>query len=60
MKRLLTYLLCALFALSCTKPAPQTPPPAAPEREDENGLAMATLSVINMRENPDYAAERRP
>lgn len=57
MKRLLTYLLCALFALSCTKPAPQTPPPAAPEREDENGLAMATLSVINMRENPDYAAE---
>ena len=57
MKRILTFVFCVLFALSCTKPAPQPTEPQQPEREDENGLALATLSVINMRENPDYAAE---
>ena len=58
MKRFFTYLLCALLALSCATPdkkASDTTP--QPEREDENGLALAALSVINMREDPDYAAE---
>ena len=57
MKRLLTCLLCALFVLSCTKPAQPEPQPSQPEREDENGLAFAALSVINMREEPSYPAE---
>ncbi|MBQ1680250.1 MAG: SH3 domain-containing protein, partial [Bacteroidales bacterium] len=57
MKRLLIYLLCAVFALSCSKPAQPAPEPQQPEREDENGLAFAALSVINMREEPSYPAE---
>ena len=57
MKRLLIYLFYALFALSCSKPAQPAPEPLQPEREDENGLAFAALSVINMREEPSYPAE---
>ena len=57
MKRLLIYLFCALFAISCSKPAQPAPEPQQPEREDENGLAFAALSVINMREEPSYPAE---
>ena len=57
MKRTLTFLFCVLIALSCTKTPTGPADPQQPEREDENGLAMAALSVINMRENPDYAAE---
>jgi len=57
MNRILTCLLCALLALSCTKSTQQPTEPQQPEREDENGLALASLSVINMREDPDYAAE---
>ncbi len=53
MKRIFTYLLCTLLALSCAK---QVESPQ-PQPEDENGLAFAALSVINMREKPDYAAE---
>ena len=59
MKRSLICALCALLAFACTAPekkAPETTPPPQ-EREDENGLAFASLSVINMREKPDYAAE---
>ena len=58
MKRILTCALTALLVLGCTsqqnKPGEK---PEPPQREDENGLALASLSVINMREDPDYAAE---
>ena len=59
MKRLLVFALCTLLAFACTAPEKkQTPQPQQePERVDENGLALASLSVINMREDPDYAAE---
>ncbi len=58
MKHFYTYFICLLLALSCGAPDknPQDTTPKS-EPEDENGLAMATLSVINMREKPDYAAE---
>ena len=55
MKRFFTFFLSALLALSCA--SPEKKPTENPQPEDENGLAMAALSVINMRENPDYAAE---
>ena len=58
MKRILTYLLSAVLALSCTAPNNQIEEQKEQaERVDENGLALASLSVINMREDPDYAAE---
>ena len=57
MKRLLTYAVAALLALACTTPAQQQPQSPQPEPEDENGLAFAALSVINMREEPEYSAE---
>ena len=62
MKRTLTYALLALLAplaLACTttEKKPSAEPQSEPERVDENGLALASLSVINMREDPDYAAE---
>ena len=57
MKRLLTCLLCATLILGCGGPEKKVQDTAPQEREDENGLAFAALSVINMRENPDYAAE---
>ena len=57
MKRLLTCLLCATLILGCAGPEKKVQDAAPQEREDENGLAFAALSVINMRENPDYAAE---
>ena len=59
MKRVFAYVLLALLALGCTASEKKQPeqPQEQPERVDENGLALASLSVINMRENPDYAAE---
>ena len=58
MKRFFTYLLGALLILGCASPEKKVSDPTPqPEREDENGLAFAALSVINMREDPDYAAE---
>ena len=58
MKRFFTYLLGALLILGCASPEKKVSDPSPqPEREDENGLAFAALSVINMREDPDYAAE---
>lgn len=57
MKRFLTCLLCAVMALGCTKEGTPQAPEAPAEPVDENGLAFAALSVINMREKPDYAAE---
>ena len=57
MKRFFSFLTCALLVLSCTTTGPKQPENPQPEPEDENGLAMAALSVINMRENPNYAAE---
>ena len=58
MKRILIYLLSAVLALSCTAPKNQIEEQKEqPEQLDENGLALASLSVINMREKPDYAAE---
>ena len=50
MKRL--YYLLLLLAVACT-PKPQ----AAPQYEELDGYAIAVQSVINMREDPDYAAE---
>ena len=57
MKRTLTFVFCVLIALSCTKTPTEPAAPQQPEREDENGLAFAALSVINMREEPSYPAE---
>ena len=57
MKRFLSFVLCALLALACTAPEKKNPETPKPEPVDENGLALANLSVINMREEPDYAAE---
>ncbi|MBR1538440.1 MAG: SH3 domain-containing protein, partial [Bacteroidales bacterium] len=57
MKRTFSYLICLLLALSCGAPKQKVQQPSTPEPEDENGLALASLSVINMREDPDYAAE---
>ena len=56
MKRFLTLVFCALTLLGCT-PGGKQAQPAPAEPEDENGLAFASLSVINMREKPDYTAE---
>ena len=56
MKRFLTYALTALLLLGCTA-AEKNQPQVKPEPEDENGLAFAALSVINMREDPEYSAE---
>ena len=56
MKRIFTYALCALLALGCTV-SEKKPAGEKPEKEDENGLAFAALSVINMREDPEYSAE---
>ncbi len=55
MKRFCTFFLSALLVLGCA--SPEKKPVEQPQPEDENGLAMAALSVINMREKPDYAAE---
>ncbi len=58
MKKSLFLLLCAALILGCAAPEKKTQEPTPqPEREDENGLAFAALSVINMREDPNYAAE---
>ena len=57
MKRFLSFVLCALLALACTAPEKKNPETPKPEPVDENGLALANLSVINMREEPDNAAE---
>ena len=58
MKKSFFLLLCAAPILGCAAPEKKTQEPAQqPEREDENGLAFAALSVINMREDPNYAAE---
>jgi len=58
MKKSLFLLLCAALVLSCATPEKKTQDPAPqPERVDENGLAFAALSVINMREDPEYSAE---
>jgi cell wall-associated NlpC family hydrolase len=58
MKKSLFLLLCAALILGCAAPEKKTQESASqPEREDENGLAFAALSVINMREDPNYAAE---
>ena len=56
MKKSLLLLLCAVLLFGCTAPEKKTQP-AQSEPADENGLALAALSVINMREDPDYAAE---
>ena len=58
MKKSLFLLLCAALILGCTsseKKVQDTEP--QPEKVDENGLAFAALSVINMREDPEYSAE---
>ena len=58
MKKSFFLLLCAALVLSCAAPEKKSQDPAPqPEREDENGLAFAALSVINMREDPQYSAE---
>jgi len=57
MKKLLSCLLLAALVLGCGAPEKKTTEAAPQEREDENGLAFAALSVINMREDPNYAAE---
>ena len=56
MKRFFAYALCALLALGCAAPEKKAVADK-PEKEDENGLAFAALSVINMREEPEYSAE---
>ncbi len=56
MKRFFAYALCLLLALACSAPEKKGAP-EKPEKEDENGLAFAALSVINMREKPEYDAE---
>ena len=57
MKHFFTFFTCLLLLLSCGAPDKKVQENPKPEPEDENGLALASLSVINMRENPDYAAE---
>lgn len=65
MKKILLFASCLMIVFSCGTPKqiasqPASTAPAAPEKpkyEELNGLAFAALSVINMRENPDYAAE---
>lgn len=58
MKRFFSLFLCLVLAFGCASPDKKTPAEnPQPEPVDENGLALATLSVINMREKPDYAAE---
>ena len=56
MKRYFACLLCTLLVLGCTAPD-NKPAENKVEKEDENGLALASLSVINMREEPEYSAE---
>jgi len=54
MKRLMFFALAFAVLVSCkeTKPAD-----VEPQYEELDQLAFANLSVINMREDPDYAAE---
>ncbi|MBQ0024751.1 MAG: C40 family peptidase [Bacteroidales bacterium] len=57
MKRLLFYVSCLVLVIGCNggREAQQTA--SEPQYEELDGLALASLSVINMREDPDYAAE---
>ena len=57
MKKTLFLLLCAALILGCAPDKKSQESAPQPEPEDENGLAFAALSVINMREDPGYAAE---
>lgn len=56
MKRFFAFALCLWLVLGCSAPEKKTPV-ENPEPVDENGLAFAALSVINMREKPSYPAE---
>lgn len=55
MKRFIQLFLCLFLVWSCTSTGKQSPEPAVPQEEE--GLALANLSVINMREQADYSAE---
>ncbi len=57
MKRLLALAMCAMVAFSCNSPEKGGSESTEPEYKELNQVALATLSVINMREDPDYAAE---
>ena len=58
MKRFFPLFLCLVLAFGCASPDKKTPAEnPQPEPVDEKGLALATLSVINMREDPAYSAE---
>lgn len=57
MKRLLALTLCAIVAFSCNSPEKGAQAASEPEYQELDQLAFASLSVINMREDPDYAAE---
>ena len=57
MKRIFILALC-LFTLAACGEGPKGPKAVEePQYEELDQLALANLSVINMREDPDYAAE---
>jgi Cell wall-associated hydrolases (invasion-associated proteins) len=57
MKRFFIIVACALLAVACTTPTQKPDKAEEPQYEELNALGFATLSVINMREEPGYAAE---
>lgn len=58
MKKFILPAVCALLAFACSTNQPKSGQPSQePQYEELNGVAFASLSVINMREDPDYAAE---
>lgn len=57
MKRIFALVLCLAALASCGNGPKNQKVEEAPQWEELNQLALANLSVINMREDPDYAAE---
>lgn len=57
MKRIFALTLCLLALASCGNASKNQKEAEATQYEELNQLALANLSVINMREDPDYAAE---
>lgn len=57
MKRILALSLCLIVLAACGNDPKDKKVKEEPQYEELNQLALATVSVVNMREDPSYAAE---
>lgn len=58
MKKALLYAACLMLVFACSSNDQKNGQPAEePQYEELDAVGFASLSVINMREDPDYAAE---